>query len=200
MIIVLKAGASEADIEDVSRRVRDLGFKTHLSRGEERTIIGVVGDDRAKEQLLALQALDSVENVVRILQPFKLASREAHPESTQFRIHGVPIGGKQIVVMAGPCSVESRPQLMAVAEGVKAGGAHVLRGGAFKPRTSPYSFQGLGEGGLRLLAEAREETGMPVVTEVMDVRDLDQIWTSLNGLFEALDGGCHGVGEERRIN
>jgi 3-deoxy-7-phosphoheptulonate synthase len=175
MIIVLKAGSSEADIEDVSRRVRDLGFKTHLSRGEERTIIGVVGDDRAKEQLLALQALDSVETVVRILQPFKLASREAHPESTQFKVHGVPIGGKALVVMAGPCSVESRPQLFAVAEGVKAGGAHVLRGGAFKPRTSPYAFQGLEGEGLKLLHEASKATGLPVVTEVMEPDKVDLV-------------------------
>jgi 3-deoxy-7-phosphoheptulonate synthase len=175
MIIVLKAGSSEADIEDISRRVRDLGFKTHLSRGEERTIIGVVGDDRAKEQLLALQALDSVETVVRILQPFKLASREAHPESTQFKVHGVPIGGKALVVMAGPCSVESRPQLFAVAEGVKAGGAHVLRGGAFKPRTSPYAFQGLEGEGLKLLHEASKATGLPVVTEVMEPDKVDLV-------------------------
>ena len=118
MIIVLKPSVSDADIEDVSRRVREFGFKTHLSRGEVRTIIGVVGDDRAKEQLLALQSLESVESVVRILQPFKLASREAHPDNTQFKVHGVPIGGRQIVVMAGPCSVESQPQLNAVAVGV----------------------------------------------------------------------------------
>jgi 3-deoxy-7-phosphoheptulonate synthase len=168
VIIVLKPGSSDADIEDVSRRVRDFGFKTHLSRGEVRTIIGVVGDDRAKEQLLALQSLDYVENVVRILQPFKLASREAHPEDTQFKVNGVTIGGKQIAIMAGPCSVESRPQLMAVAEGVKAGGAHILRGGAFKPRTSPYAFQGLEEEGLHLLKEASKRTGLPVVTEVME--------------------------------
>ncbi|HEX7785938.1 MAG TPA: N-acetylneuraminate synthase family protein, partial [Methylomirabilota bacterium] len=168
MIIVLKPGVSEADIEDVSRRVRDFGFKTHLSRGEVRTIIGVVGDDRAKEQLLALQSLESVESVVRILQPFKLASREAHPDNTQFKVHGVPIGGRQIVVMAGPCSVESQPQLTAVAEEVKAAGAQVLRGGAFKPRTSPYAFQGLEEEGLALLREASKATGMPVVTEVME--------------------------------
>src|SRR2546429_1324543 len=168
MIIVLKAGASEADIEDVSRRVRDLGFKTHLSRGEERTIIGVVGDDRAKEQLLALQALESVENVVRILQPFKLASREAHPESTQFRIHGVPIGGKQLVVMAGPCSVESRPQLLAVAEGVKAGGAHVLRGGGLKPRAPPYAFPGLEGGGAQILHQAGKAPGLPPLPQGME--------------------------------
>jgi 3-deoxy-7-phosphoheptulonate synthase len=168
MIIVMKPGSSEADIEDVSRRVRDFGFRTHLSRGEVRTIIGVVGDDRAKEQLLALQSLDSVENVVRILQPFKLASREAHPDNTQFKVHGVPVGGPQIVVMAGPCSVESQPQLNSVAESVKAAGAHVLRGGAFKPRTSPYAFQGLEEDGLALLREASKSTGLPVVTEVME--------------------------------
>ncbi len=168
MIIVMKPGSTEADIEDVSRRVREFGFKTHLSRGEVRTIIGIVGDDRAKEQLLALQSLDCVENVVRILQPFKLASREAHREDTQFKVNGITIGGKQIVVMAGPCSVESRDQLMEVAAQAKAAGASFLRGGAFKPRTSPYSFQGLEEEGLRLLAEARKATGLPVVTEVME--------------------------------
>ena len=175
MIIVLKPGSSDADIEDVSRRVKEFGFKTHLSRGEVRTIIGVVGDDRAKEQLLALQSLDCVESVVRILQPFKLASREAHPEDTQFKVGGVSIGGTPIVVMAGPCSVESRPQLMAVAEGVKQGGAHILRGGAFKPRTSPYAFQGLEEEGLRLLRDARKATGLPVVTEVMEPDKVDVV-------------------------
>ncbi len=168
MIIVMKPGATDADIEEVSRRVRVFGFKTHLSRGEVRTIIGIIGDDRAKEQLLALQALPGVESVVRILQPFKLASREAHPENTQFQVNGVTIGGQQIVVMAGPCSVESREQLMEIATKVKAAGASFLRGGAFKPRTSPYSFQGLEEGGLKLLAEARKAAGLPVVTEVME--------------------------------
>jgi 3-deoxy-7-phosphoheptulonate synthase len=175
MIIVLKAGSSEADIEDVSRRVRAFGFKTHVSRGEVRTIIGVIGDDRAKEQLLALQSLDSVESVVRILQPFKLASREAHPEDTQFKINEVHVGGRQVVVMAGPCSVESRPQVMEVAARVRAAGATLLRGGAFKPRTSPYSFQGLEEEGLALLAEAREATGLPVVTEVMEPDKVDLV-------------------------
>jgi len=175
MIIVLKPGSSDADIKDVSHRVRDMGFKTHLSRGDVRTIVGIVGDDRAKEQLLALQSLDCVESVVRILQPFKLASREAHPVATQFKVHGVPIGGTQLVVMAGPCSVESRPQLMAVAEGVKAGGAQILRGGAFKPRTSPYAFQGLEEEGLKLLSEASKATGLPVVTEVMEPDKVDVV-------------------------
>jgi len=175
MIIVLKPGSTDADIEEVSRRVRDFGFKTHLSRGEVRTIIGVIGDDRAKEQLLALQSLECVEGVVRILQPFKLASREAHPDDTQFTVHGVPIGGKQIVVMAGPCSVESREQLMEVASKARAAGASVLRGGAFKPRTSPYAFQGLEEEGLKLLAEARKATGLPVVTEVMEPDKVDVV-------------------------
>ena len=142
MIIVMKPGATEADIEEVSRRVGDFGFKTHLSRGEVRTIIGIIGDDRAKEQLLALQSLACVESVVRILQPFKLASREAHPDNTQFAVNGVPIGGKQIVVMAGPCSVESREQLMEVATKAKAAGASILRGGAFKPRTPPMPSRG----------------------------------------------------------
>ena len=175
MIIVMKPGSTDADIEEVSRRVRDFGFKTHLSRGEVRTIIGVIGDDRAKEQLLALQSLGCVESVVRILQPFKLASREAHPDNTQFTVHGVAIGGKQIVVMAGPCSVESREQLMEVASKARAAGASILRGGAFKPRTSPYAFQGLEEEGLKLLAEARKATGLPVVTEVMEPDKVDVV-------------------------
>jgi len=175
MIIVLKPGWTEADIEDISRRVRELGFKTHLSRGEVRTIIGVVGDDRAKEQLLALQSLDCVESVVRILQPFKLASREAHPHDTQFKVGGASIGGKPLVVMAGPCSVESRPQLMEIAKSVKQGGAQILRGGAFKPRTSPYAFQGLEEEGLRLLKDASKATGLPVVTEVMEPDKVDVV-------------------------
>ncbi len=175
MIIVMKPGSTDADIEEVSRRVREFGFKTHLSRGEVRTIIGVVGDDRAKEQLLALQSLDCVESVVRILQPFKLASREAHPDDTQFQVNGVTIGGPRIVVMAGPCSVESREQLMEVATQAKAAGASILRGGAFKPRTSPYSFQGLEEEGLKLLAEARKATGLPIVTEVMEPDKVDVV-------------------------
>ncbi len=175
MIIVMKPVSTDADIQEVSRRVREFGFKTHLSRGEVRTIIGVVGDDRAKEQLLALQSLDCVESVVRILQPFKLASREAHPHDTQFQVNGVTIGGPRIVVMAGPCSVESRAQLMDVATQAKAAGASILRGGAFKPRTSPYSFQGLEEEGLKLLAEARKTTGLPVVTEVMEPDKVDVV-------------------------
>jgi len=168
MIIVLKPGTTDEDVEDVSRRIREMGYRPHVSRGEARTIIGAVGDDRGKERLQALASLECVESVVRILQPFKLASREVHPEDTRIEVDGVIIGGRRIVVMAGPCSVESREQLLAVAQAAKAAGAAFLRGGAFKPRTSPYSFQGLEEEGLRLLAEARKATGLPVVTEVME--------------------------------
>ncbi|OLC30411.1 MAG: 3-deoxy-7-phosphoheptulonate synthase [Candidatus Rokubacteria bacterium 13_1_40CM_4_69_5] len=169
MIIVLKHGTTDADVEDVSRRIQAMGYRPHLSRGEARTIIGAIGDDRGKERLLALESLECVEAVVRILQPFKLASREVHPENTRVPVTaGVVVGGERVVVMAGPCSVESRPQVLEVAARVKAAGATVLRGGAFKPRTSPYAFQGLEEEGLKLLTEAKRETGLPVVTEVME--------------------------------
>ncbi|MBI2467159.1 MAG: 3-deoxy-7-phosphoheptulonate synthase [Candidatus Rokubacteria bacterium] len=167
MIIVLKPGTQDADIEDVCRRIEALGLRAHVSRGEQRTIIGAIGDDRFKMRLQALEALECVESMVPILQPFKLASREVHPAATVVQVDGVLIGGTRLAVMAGPCSVESLEQLQTVAEGVKAGGAHILRGGAFKPRTSPYAFQGLEEEGLQLLAEARKRTGLPIVTEVL---------------------------------
>ncbi len=167
MIIVLKPGTRDADIEDVCRRIEALGLRAHVSRGEQRTIIGAIGDDRFKMRLQALEALECVESMVPILQPFKLASREVHPADTVVQVDGVLIGGTRLAVMAGPCSVESLEQLQTVAEGVKAGGAHILRGGAFKPRTSPYAFQGLEEEGLQLLAEARKRTGLPIVTEVL---------------------------------
>ena len=148
MIIVLKAGATETEIDEVAARVRALGYAPHMIRGEIRTVIGAVGDERGKEDLLSLENLECVETVQRILQPFKLASREIKAEATQVHVNGVVIGGKQIVVMAGPCSVESRDQVLEVAAKVKAAGAQILRGGAFKPRTSPYAFQGLEEAGL----------------------------------------------------
>ncbi len=168
MIVVLKAGTSEEDIEEVARRIRDLGYTPHMIRGALRTVIGAVGDERGKEDLVSLQNLECVEAVQRILQPFKLASREIKPEPTLVRVDGVVIGGPRVVVMAGPCSVESREQVLEVAVRVKAAGASLLRGGAFKPRTSPYAFQGLEETGLEYLAEARRQTGLPVVTEVME--------------------------------
>ncbi len=167
MIVVMKPDATMAQIANVAARIEQMGCRVHLSQGEERTIIGVIGNDRPinREQI---ERMDGVERTVPILRPFKLASREFHPHNTVVSVNGVTIGDKQLVVMAGPCAVESREQLLETAWAVKNAGAHILRGGAFKPRTSPYSFQGLGEEGLRLLALAREETGLPVVTEVME--------------------------------
>ncbi|HLC40937.1 MAG TPA: 3-deoxy-7-phosphoheptulonate synthase, partial [Methylomirabilota bacterium] len=156
MVIVLKAGTSDQEIDDVARQIRAMGYNPHMIRGELRTIIGAVGDDRGKDRLRSLEALDCVESVMPILQPFKLASREVKPFPTIINVNGVAIGGKRLVVMAGPCSVESREQMLLVAERAKAAGASILRGGAYKPRTSPYSFQGLEEEGLKLLAEARK--------------------------------------------
>ncbi|NOZ28665.1 MAG: 3-deoxy-7-phosphoheptulonate synthase [Chloroflexi bacterium] len=166
MIIIMRSGATAQQIAAVVQRVESMGFRAHLSEGEERTIIGVIGDERPVDPGL-FELLDGVERTVPILRPFKLASRDFHPQDSVFSINGVKIGGKGLCIMAGPCAVESRQQILEIAHAVKEAGAHVLRGGAFKPRTSPYSFQGLGLRGLELLAEAREETGLPVVTEVM---------------------------------
>ena len=175
MIIVLKAGSSDAEVEDVCRRIERMGYQAHTIRGELRTVIGAVGDDRGKERLKSLESLECVETVQPILQPFKLASREVRAEPTVVPVNGERIGGKAIVVMAGPCSVESREQVLDVAHKVKAAGARILRGGAFKPRTSPYAFQGLEEEGLKYLAEAKRETGLPVVTEVMEPEKVDLV-------------------------
>jgi len=166
MIIVMKMGASQEEIENMVKRVESLGFRTHLSRGEERTIIGVIGDERPVDKD-SLARMQGVERVVPILRPFKLASRDFQAEDTVFKLNGHSIGGQKIIVMAGPCAVESRAQIIETAHLVKEAGAHLLRGGAFKPRTSPYSFQGLGEEGLQYLADARQATGLAVVTEVM---------------------------------
>jgi 3-deoxy-7-phosphoheptulonate synthase len=175
MIIVLKSETSDADVADVERRIRAMGYTPHTIRGELRNVIGAIGDDRGKERLRALESLECVESVTPILQPFKLASREVRRDNTQVRVGDVVVGGRTIVVMAGPCSVESRLQLLDVAAHVKAAGARVLRGGAFKPRTSPYAFQGLELEGLKLLAEARRETGLPVITEVMEPERVDVV-------------------------
>ena len=175
MIIVLKSGTSEADVADVERRIRAMGYTPHTIHGELRNVIGAIGDDRGKERLRALESLECVESVTPILQPFKLASREVKRANTQVLVGNAVVGGRDIVVMAGPCSVESRWQVLDVAHRVKAAGARVLRGGAFKPRTSPYAFQGLEEEGLKLLAEARRETGLPVITEVMEPDKVDVV-------------------------
>jgi 3-deoxy-7-phosphoheptulonate synthase len=167
MIVIMKTNATSAQIANVIARVEQMGCSVDVSEGEERTVIGIIGNGRPldREQL---ERMDGVERSVPILRPFKLASRDFHPQDTEVRLNGVNIGGQQLIVMAGPCSVESREQLLETAHAVKEAGAQVLRGGAFKPRTSPYSFQGLGEEGLKILAEAREQTGLLIVTEVMD--------------------------------
>jgi len=167
MIVVMKPGATGAQIANVTARIEQWGCRVHISEGQEHTIIGVIGNGRPldREQL---ERMSGVARTVPILRPFKLASRDFHPQSTVVKIDGISVGGKQLVVMAGPCAVENREQLLEAARAVKEAGTHVLRGGAFKPRTSPYSFQGLGEEGLRILAEARKETGLPIVTEVME--------------------------------
>ncbi len=167
MIVVMKQGATKSQIANVTARIEQWGCRVHLSEGEERTIIGVIGNGRPLDRG-PIERMTGVERTVPILRPFKLASREFHPRDTVVSVNGVKVGDQQMVVMAGPCAVESRDQLLETARAIEDAGAQVLRGGAFKPRTSPYSFQGLGEKGLRLLAEAREETGLPVVTEVME--------------------------------
>jgi 3-deoxy-7-phosphoheptulonate synthase len=166
MIIVMKKGATPREIANVTARVEQLGQQVHLSQGEERTIVGVLGNGRPLDPE-RLGRMEGVERIVPILSPFKLASRDFRPQDTVVTLNGLAAGGKQVIVAAGPCAVESREQLLETAHAVKEAGATVLRGGAFKPRSSPYSFQGMGADGLKLLAEAREQTGLLVVTEVI---------------------------------
>jgi 3-deoxy-7-phosphoheptulonate synthase len=175
MIIVMQQGATQGQVEAVVKRVEEQGFKVHLSRGEARTIIGVIGADEHKIQQEPFEVMDGVEKTMRVMQPYKLASRDFAPVTTVINVNGVQIGGKGVVIMAGPCSVESRDMIIETAHMVKEGGATVLRGGAFKPRSSPYSFQGLGKEGLEYLAEARERTGLPIITEVMSVDEIDLV-------------------------
>ncbi len=166
MMIIMQTDATQDQIAAVVLRVEEYGLRAHLSSGEERTVIGAVGDRRPVilDQFLHLPGVD---RVLPISRPYKLASREFRPEDSVFPLDGVQVGGDEIFIIAGPCSVESRSQLLETAHAVREAGAHALRGGAFKPRTSPYSFQGLGEAGLEFLAEARQATGLPIVTEVM---------------------------------
>ena len=172
MMIVMKAGATEEEIQHVVERLEKAGLGAHLSRGEFKTVIGVIGD-REKITDLPLAVASGVENVIPIQKPYKFVSREFREEDTIIEVKGSKIGGRHFAVIAGPCSVETEDQMIKVAEHVKKAGAAFLRGGAFKPRSSPYSFQGLGEGGLKLLAQAGESVGLPIVTELLDVRDLD---------------------------
>ncbi|HCC68697.1 MAG TPA: 3-deoxy-7-phosphoheptulonate synthase [Nitrospiraceae bacterium] len=176
-IIVLKPGATEEDLRHIIKRLESKGFKANISKGTERTVIGVIGDTSkiTEDEEEALEIMAGVEKVMRILKPFKLASRDFKPEDTTIEVAGRVIGGKKIHVIAGPCAVENRTMLLRIAEAVKAAGATFIRGGAFKPRTSPYNFQGLGEEGLEYLADVRGKTGLPVVTELMDPRDIDVV-------------------------
>jgi 3-deoxy-7-phosphoheptulonate synthase len=175
MIIVMQQNADPQHIEAVVKRIEELGYKVHLSRGEARTIVGIIGADEHKLQTGTFEAMDGVEKTMRVMQPFKVASRDFSPENSVIDVNGVKIGGNKVVVMAGPCSVESREMILETAHAVKEAGGSVLRGGAFKPRSSPYSFQGMGEEGLRYLAEAREQTGLPVITEVMSTDEIELV-------------------------
>jgi 3-deoxy-7-phosphoheptulonate synthase len=172
MIVVMQPGASEMQVATVLERLSEMGLSADVSKGEERTVIGVVGSPIVAGTGVTLEALSGVEKTLRVTKPYKLASREFHPPSTIVHVGDVAIGGEEIVTIAGPCSVESEDQLMRTAWGVRERGAKLLRGGAYKPRTSPYAFRGLGEHGLELLAKAREATGLGIVTEVMTPTDV----------------------------
>jgi 3-deoxy-7-phosphoheptulonate synthase len=164
-------GCTDDEVDAIVEKLHEVGAEAHLSRGEFKTIIGAIGD-REKISLIPFEALPGVDSVVPIMKPYKLVSREFHPEPSVVKVGPIELGGGSFVVIAGPCAVESEEQMLSSARAAQEAGAGMLRGGAFKPRTSPYSFQGMGEAGLELLARAREETGLPVVTEVVDVRDV----------------------------
>ncbi|MBV8807379.1 MAG: 3-deoxy-7-phosphoheptulonate synthase [Acidobacteriaceae bacterium] len=174
MLVVMKAHAGPSDIARVCERIESLGYKAHIIPGEQRTAIGVTGNSGPLDTA-EFEDLPGVAEAIRVSKPYKLVSRETKPEDTVVRVYGVPVGGEDIVLCGGPCSVESREQILHSARAVRAAGGQLLRGGAYKPRTSPYSFQGLGEEGLRYLAEAREETGLGVVTEAVDVETFDLV-------------------------
>jgi 3-deoxy-7-phosphoheptulonate synthase len=173
MIIVTKEGATEEQVQEIVALVEKFGFTPHLSRGELRTIIGVIGGKDKSTALQMFASMDTVESVIPILKPFKLASVEMHRAPTVVDVDGEKIGGKEIAVIAGPCSVESEEQILRIARGIKAYGGRLLRGGAYKPRTSPYAFQGLEEEGLMFLRRAKEETGLKIVTEIVAIGDTD---------------------------
>jgi len=174
MIIVTKRGVTQDELDHIRERVESLGLRTHVSQGEHRTVIGCVGDESRLEgvSLLSIPGVDTVHPVMR---PYKLASRDFAADPTRIPLGDTKVGGPEIVVIAGPCSVENREMLLSTAKTAQSHGARALRGGAYKPRTSPYSFRGLGEEGLEILAEVRAETGLPIVTEVMDTRQVDRV-------------------------
>ncbi len=172
MMIIMKSNATPEQVEHVIEQVKAAGLNAHLSQGIEATIIGAIGETHNIPTDI-FEVLDGVDIVKRITQPFKLASRQFHPENSVFPLDGFTVGGEEIAIIAGPCSVESRSQIIETAQAVKEAGASALRGGVFKPRTSPYAFQGLGEEGLDYLAEARQQTGLPIVAEIMSQTQLD---------------------------
>ncbi|MEK6663346.1 MAG: 3-deoxy-7-phosphoheptulonate synthase [Pseudomonadota bacterium] len=172
MIIVMENGASDAQIDGVVKKIKEFGLDANVSRGTERTVIGAIGDERKLDQEM-IDALPGVENSMHIVKPYKIVAREWHKENTVIDIKGVPLGGKQIQIIAGPCSVETQEQMEQSAKFVKAAGCRLMRGGAFKPRTSPYAFQGKGVEGLDMFRKAADQQGLPIVTELMDVRMLD---------------------------
>jgi 3-deoxy-7-phosphoheptulonate synthase len=174
MIIILKSEVTDDQVKHVIERVEALGLKAHLSRGTYRTIIGVIGDEQ-KISAEPLRAIPGVHDVIPVLPPYKLASREAHPQPSVIDVAGVKIGGGNLAMIAGPCAVEDPERMNAIGSAVKAAGANILRGGAFKPRTSPYAYQGMGEPGLKLLREMGDKYGLPVVTEVMDPRFVEMV-------------------------
>jgi 3-deoxy-7-phosphoheptulonate synthase len=174
MIIVMSTGATEKQVKSVIDKVHSYGLRTHPIYGVRKTVIGIIGDNKTVV-VENMSGMAGVESIIPILQPYKFASREAHPDDTVIEFDGVRVGGREVVVIAGPCAVEGREQLMDIARRVKKSGARLLRGGAYKPRTSPYSFQGLGEEALKLLAEARDETGLLVITEVTDPRNVELV-------------------------
>jgi len=177
MIVVMQPGAAETSISAVVDRIKELGLDAHLSSGEQRTIIGVVGTTPLPPTLdEMLEAYAEVEQVLRVTKKYKLTGWDFHPQKTVIRVRDFEIGGDEVVVIAGPCSVESEEQTIETAHAVKAAGARALRGGAYKPRTSPYEFRGLGLKGLEILATAREETGLAIITEVMTPADVDQVY------------------------
>ena len=176
MIISMKIGATKEEIDHVCERLQDFGYKAHPIFGEERVVIGAVGRAEHKEQAMeSIEAAPGVESVMSISQPFKFVSREFRAEKSVVKVNGWEIGGPEFIVIAGPCSVESEQQILTTAEAVKRSGAHILRGGAFKPRTSPYDFQGMEEEGLKLLRKAKEQTGLAICTEVMSPEDVDLV-------------------------
>lgn len=173
MIIVFKQNAKENEVKRVLDKVEKLGLKTHISQGEETLIVGLVGDTTRVDPK-RIEVEESVERIMKVSEPYKLANRAFHPEDSVIDVAGIPVGGKALTLIAGPCSVESKEQVLEVARRVKASGANLLRGGAFKPRTSPYSFQGMGSTALDLLVEAKKETGLPIVTELMSEKHIDE--------------------------